>query len=118
MDKQLSVQNTFNFQTLLESLPRNMMIIDSFCKAHSLICTGKYDKVLCSISGGSDNDIVIDIISKLDVNHIVEYVYFDTGLEYKATKEHITYLEERYGINILDPNVLYHLLAKKSVSLF
>lgn len=118
MDKQLSVQNknTFNFQTLLESLPKNMMIVDSFCKAHSLICSGKYNKVLCSISGGSDSDLIVDIITRLDINHIVEYVYFDTGLEYKATKEHISYLEERYGINILKVKAKYPVpLACKKV---
>ena len=59
-----------------------------------------YKKVLCSISGGSDSDIVLDLITKCDNNKIVDYVFFDTGLEYQATKEHIKFLEEKYDINI------------------
>lgn len=31
----------------------------------------------------------------------VTYVWFDTGLEFRATKTHLEYLEERYGIEIL-----------------
>ena len=31
----------------------------------------------------------------------VAYAWFDTGLEYKATKEHLGYLEDRYGIEIM-----------------
>ena len=57
-----------------------------------------YKKVLCSISGGSDSDIVLDLITKFDNNKIVDYVFFDTGLEYQATKEHINFLENKYNI--------------------
>ena len=59
-----------------------------------------YKKVLCSISGGADSDILLDLVNKCDNNKIVEYVFFDTGLEYQATKEHIKFLEEKYNINI------------------
>ena len=65
-----------------------------------------YKKVLCSISGGSDSDILIDIVYKCDLNNIVDYVFFDTGLEYQATKDHIKYLENKYNIEIktIKPN--------------
>ena len=66
---------------------------------HKLNCSG-YKKVLCSISGGSDSDIVLDIVTKCDNKKIVDYVYFDTGLEYQATKDHIKLLEEIYDIKI------------------
>ena len=56
-----------------------------------------YKKVLCSISGGSDSDILLYIITKCDKNKIVDYVFFDTGLEYQATKDHIKFLEEKYN---------------------
>lgn len=59
-----------------------------------------YKKTLCSISGGADSDIILDIVSKCDNNKIVDYVFFDTGLEYQATKEHIKFLEEKYNIEI------------------
>ena len=32
--------------------------------------------------------------------HFCNYVWFDTGIEYQATKEHLTYLEDRYNIDI------------------
>lgn len=59
-----------------------------------------YKKALCSISGGSDSDIVLDMVSLCDTNNIVDYAFFDTGLEYEATKEHIKYLEQKYDIEI------------------
>lgn len=78
-----------------------MAIIDSFSKAHSVICSGRYERILCAVSGGSDSDIVVDIITRFDKDGIVEYAYFDTGLEYKATKEHLGYLERKYDIQIM-----------------
>lgn len=60
----------------------------------------QYNKVLCSISGGSDSDTMLDMVYRCDTNNVVDYVYFDTGLEYMATKEHIKFLEEKYNINI------------------
>ena len=74
-----------------------------------------YKKVLCSVSGGSDSDIVLDLLTKCDNNKIVQYFYFDTGLEYQATKEHINYLQEKYNIVIttLKPKVPIPLAVKK-----
>lgn len=61
-------------------------------------------KITASISGGSDSDIMLDIIERAkklankDVD--IEYVWFNTGLEYEATKRHLEYLRERYQIQI------------------
>lgn len=55
---------------------------------------------LCSISGGSDSDIVLDLIHKADHDKKVKYYWINTGLEYDATKEHIDFLENKYGIEI------------------
>lgn len=66
---------------------------------HKLNMCG-YNKVLASISGGSDSDIILDMLYKCDNNNIIDYVFFDTGLEYSATKEHIKFLESKYNINI------------------
>lgn len=87
------------FTKLLENLPHNIIIQDSFTKAHSLICTNQFERIVCAVSGGSDSDLIVDILTKLNRKDI-EYVYFDTGLEYKATKDHLDYLEKRYGIEI------------------
>ena len=43
---------------------------------------------------------MLDIISKVDTNHKVTYVWFDTGIEYQATKNHLNYLEIKYDIRI------------------
>lgn len=59
-----------------------------------------YDRVLCTVSGGSDSDIVIDLVSKLDVENKVQYLFVMPGIEYKATLRHIEYLENRYGVEI------------------
>lgn len=83
---------------LLKNLPKNTTIFDSFVKADSLINSGKFKRIIVSVSGGSDSDLITDIVSKVTSN--AEYVYFDTGLEYQATKDHLDYLEEKYGITI------------------
>ena len=74
-----------------------------------------YKKVLCSVSGGSDSDIILDLLTKCDNNKIVQYFYFDTGLEYEATKEHIKYLQDKYNIVIttLKPKTPIPLAVKK-----
>lgn len=59
-----------------------------------------YKKILCSISGGSDSDVVLDLCHMMDNDNKIDYVYFDTGLEYQATKDHIKFLEEKYNIDI------------------
>ena len=97
MGKELP-EHSLNFQKILESLPKNITIVDSYTKAESLLCKGKFKKIVVSVSGGSDSDLIVDIVSRLKVD--ATYVYFDTGLEYRATKEHLTYLEQRYGIEI------------------
>lgn len=58
-----------------------------------------------SISGGSDSDVMLDMIQALEPEKNypqdrIHYVWFDTGLEYTATKQHLKYLEEKYGITI------------------
>lgn len=76
----------------------NYTIIDSYSKAiHRM---NEYRNVLCSISGGSDSDIVLDIIHNVDDSGKVQYYWIDTGLEYQATKEHLSFLEDKYGIEI------------------
>ena len=89
-----------------EELNSYMDIIENPVVGKALLTTyhklnyGGYTKALCSISGGSDSDVVLDIVTKCDNNKIVDYVYFDTGLEYQATKDHIKFLEEKYNITI------------------
>ena len=77
---------------------KNFAIIDAFTKADSII--KKYSRIAVSVSGGPDSDIVVDLISSLDKDKKCRYVWFDTGIEYRATIKHLEYLEKHYGITI------------------
>lgn len=74
-------------------------MFDSFIKTNLKLSLKK--KPVCSISGGWDSDIVLDIVTKLDPDKKVTYIFFDTGIEYEATKRHLDFLEEKYEIQIL-----------------
>lgn len=76
----------------------NGAIFDSFAKAQSVL--SRSTTALCSISGGSDSDIILDLIHRIDECGKVTYCWYDTGLEYEATKEHLIFLEQKYGIKI------------------
>lgn len=64
----------------------------------------QHPKVICSYSGGADSDIMIDLIEtarKIAPSlPAVKYVFFNTGLEMKATKDHVKATEEKYGVEI------------------
>ncbi len=55
---------------------------------------------MCSVSGGYDSDIVLDLVIRCGGRAKTTFVFNDTGLEYDATKEHLMRLKERYGIQI------------------
>ena len=48
-----------------------------------------YNNITVNISGGSDSYIMLDMFARLDKNKKVKYVWFDTGIEYQATKDHL-----------------------------
>lgn len=81
-------------------IPMDLIIDKSFMVAARKINDPCYKKIMCSISGGSDSDILIDIVSQVDFSKKVIYVFFDTKLEYEATKNHLKYLEEKYNVKI------------------
>lgn len=89
-----------SIEELLESCPKNQTIGDNLVRGWSKINSSKYKNILCSISGGSDSDVMLDIVWRCDKDNKVTYVWFDTGLEYQATKDHLKYLEEKYNIEI------------------
>ena len=63
----------------------------------------EHPKAICSYSGGSDSDIMIDLIEQtraLFKLPPVDYVFFNTGLEMKATKNHVKATAEKYGVVI------------------
>lgn len=67
----------------------------------ALAVCSRFDKILVSISGGSDSDVMLDVLLKVCPKEKMTFVFFDTGIEYKATKEHLDDLEKKYGITIL-----------------
>lgn len=78
-----------------------LTIYDGLVKASSVL--NKYKNILVSVSGGADSDNMIDVVEHLtpkDSSHKVTYVWFDTGVEMNATKRHLTFLEDKYGIAI------------------
>lgn len=64
----------------------------------------EHPKAICSYSGGSDSDILIDLIettrAAISTLPPVKYVFFNTGLEMNAIKEHVRETAEKYGVEI------------------
>ena len=64
----------------------------------------QHPKAICSYSGGSDSDILLDLIERtrkmFPQVQPVKYVFFNTGLEMQATKEHVKETAEKYGVEI------------------
>lgn len=70
----------------------------------------QHPNAICSYSGGSDSDIMIDLIERTrkmfnaacgcEALKPVKYVFFNTGLEMQATKDHVKATAEKYGVEI------------------
>lgn len=63
----------------------------------------EHPNAICSYSGGSDSDLLIDLIErvrKMFKLPSVEYAFFNTGLEMQATKDHVKATAEKYGVEI------------------
>lgn len=73
-------------------------IMTAFCKTNRYMVVPQI--IICAISGGADSDIMLDMVHKIDRLKKVQYVFYDTGLEMQATKDHIRYLEQKYNISV------------------
>lgn len=94
----------------ISGLPITAEIQDAFIKAWGKIHGYRIDDeppftlypvIMVSVSGGADSDIMMDMIER--IGHPlskVHYVFFDTGIEFAATKEHLKFLESKYGVEI------------------
>ena len=59
----------------------------------------EHPKAICSYSGGSDSDIMIDLIEQVRKIYSlppVDYCFFNTGLEMDATKRHVRETAKKY----------------------
>lgn len=103
--------STGYFDTVAQT--RNATLTDAISKGQWVMATHSHP--VCAISGGSDSDDILDIVHALDKDGAVDYVFFDTGLEMEATKEHLLYLEAMYGLHInrVRPSVPVPLAVKK-----
>ena len=79
----------------------NLNVFQALLKADNIINRSQYKNILCAISGGSDSDIMMDICHKVDKENKIKYIWYNTGIEYQATKNHLEYLENRYNIEII-----------------
>jgi 3'-phosphoadenosine 5'-phosphosulfate sulfotransferase (PAPS reductase)/FAD synthetase len=64
----------------------------------------QHPRAICSYSGGADSDIMIDLIERARMIAPslpeVKYVFFNTGLEMQATKDHVKATAQKYGVEI------------------
>lgn len=63
---------------------------------------GNHNSICIGVSGGSDSDIIVHIVSTYFREFLpkVHFVFVNTGLEYKATRDHLDFLEQKYQIKI------------------
>lgn len=79
--------------------PAKFIAIQSIIAKH----LREHPKSICSYSGGADSDILLDLIEQTRKAFglpPVKYVFFNTGLEMKATKDHVKDVAEKYGVEI------------------
>lgn len=63
----------------------------------------QHPNAICSYSGGSDSDIMVDLIERTrEAFNLppVKDVFFNTGLEMRATKDHVKATAKKYGVEI------------------
>lgn len=63
----------------------------------------EHPNAMCSYSGGSDSDLLIDLTERVRRMYglpSVKYYFFNTGLEMEATKRHVKEIAEKYGVTI------------------
>lgn len=65
----------------------------------------EHPNAICSYSGGSDSDIMLDLIEtvrKMFKLPPVRYCFFNTGFEMEAIKRHVREAEKLYGVTITE----------------
>ena len=81
--------------------PKKFQTIQAIIAKH----LAEHPNAICSYSGGADSDIMIDLIErtrKLFNLPPIKYAFFNTGLEMKATKDHVKATAEKYGVEITE----------------
>lgn len=87
------------------SLSYELKMLDTEAKLHSVMEKHKNDNKRVAYSGGSDSDCMMWLLRKYGYD--VTGVFYDTGLEYQATKDHLNYMREQgFTIEIAKPKHL------------
>lgn len=86
-------------EQVLAEAPDNFVILDALERCFEVVRDHK--KIMCSVSGGADSDVMIDMIIRCGGKDKTVFVFFDTGLEYAATREHLLCIESKYDIEIV-----------------
>lgn len=92
------MEQEIRFVDLIEAGPDNLTIQDALGKCFQQIRS--HEKILVAVSGGSDSDIMMDLVIRCGGKDKTTFVFFNTGLEYEATKRQLSHLEEKYGVKI------------------
>lgn len=74
------------------SLSYELKMVDTEAKFHSVMKKHEGDNVRIAYSGGSDSDCLMWLSRLYGYN--VTGVFYDTGMEYKATKDHLNYMRD------------------------
>lgn len=87
------------------SLSYELKILDTEAKLHSVMKIHEGQNIRIAYSGGSDSDVMMWLFKKNGYN--IKGVFYNTGLEYQATKDHIDYMREKgFDIEVAQPKHL------------
>ena len=99
--EQARIRLTWDPQETIKALQgASERLVHAYQKATAIISAPQYERIMCSVSGGSDSDVMMDLLWRVDQHRKITYCFFNTGVEYRATLEHLDDLEERYGVKI------------------
>lgn len=83
---------------IIAAAPENFVIQDALIRCAEII--DSHNKIMCSVSGGADSDVMLDMIIRCGGKEKTAFAFFNTGIEYRATLDHLSCLEAKYGIEI------------------
>ena len=85
----------------MKDLDYEFLILDTKSKIKQIFNSYDEKKILISDSGGKDSQVMTDILVKEIGKEKLTFVYFDTGIEYTATKQFLKEkIKEGYNIKI------------------
>lgn len=83
---------------LLASAPANFVIRDALIRCAEVV--DGHNNIYSFVSGGADSDVMLDMLMRCGARDKTRFVFINTGVEYRATLEHLNFLEEKYDIQI------------------